>query len=207
MKRTFIAAIIVISSLLASVAAKAEFRYGASAGANISSLVFKQKDLVGVTRVAGYQAGGIGEVMFPGLGFGVDFGLFYNQLGAKVNLGQRKVWSSLGYGNERVYLHYLRIPLHLRFKWTRMMGLEDYVAPFVYGGPEIGFLLAHGKCDAFKYATGDLSLACGFGLEIMRRWQLTGSYTWGMTYALKTKLLDDFSARNRYWTVSLSYFF
>ena len=41
----------------------------------------------------------------------------------------------------------------------------------------------------------------------MRRWQIQGSYTWGMTYALKTKLLDDFSAQNRTWSIRAIYFF
>ena len=39
-----------------------------------------------------------------------------------------------------MYLHMLEIPLHLRFKWTRMNGLEDYIAPFVYGGPDFSIV-------------------------------------------------------------------
>ncbi len=146
-------------------------------------------------------------MMFRGLGFGIDLELLYNQLGAQVNLGQRKVWASQGYGDERVRLHTLQIPLHLRFKWTRMNGLEDIVAPFVYGGPDFNILVGHGHCDAFEYAGGDLSLSVGGGVELFRKWQVSFQYSWGMTYALKTVLLDNFSARSRSYALRLAYFF
>ena len=67
--------------------------------------------------------------------------------------------------------------------------------------------MAHNCGDAFKFSGGDLGLTCGGGVELFRNWQLTVQYTWGMTYALKTKLLDNFSARSRQWTVRAAYFF
>lgn len=206
MKKIIILAIMAIVAAAAPTRSTAQFRYGATAGLNISTLNFKQ-DLVGVSTAVGYSAGVVGELMFPGIGFGIDLGLYYNQLGAKVNLGEKPVWSYDGYGDERVYLHNIQIPLHLRFKWTRMEGLEEKIAPFVYGGPDFTILAAHGKCKAFDYAGGELGLTAGIGVELFRRWQVTGSYTWGMTYAVKTRLLDDFSARNRHWAVRVTYFF
>lgn len=207
MKRLIIRSIIILTAAIAgSFVANAQFRYAAIAGPEFTNLKFKQ-DLVDVSQTVGYQVGVQGEMMFPGLGFGLDVGLIYSQLGAKVNLGQRKVWSSLGYGDERVRLHNLMIPLHLRFKWTRMNGLEDIIAPFVYGGPDFNILVGHGKCDAFKYAGGNLGLTVGGGFELFKRWQVSASYSWGMTYALKTKLLDNYSARNRSYAFRLAYFF
>jgi hypothetical protein len=47
----------------------------------------------------------------------------------------------------------------------------------------------------------------GFGFEIMRDWQVTAVRNWGLTYATKTRLLDDFSARNRSWSIRVTYFF
>ena len=72
---------------------------------------FKQ-DLVSVDQTVGGTAGIQCEMMFPGIGFGIDFGLMYNLMGAKVNLGEKKIWSVDGYGNERLALHYIQIPLH-----------------------------------------------------------------------------------------------
>lgn len=206
MKRLYAISIIAIALAFIPTGISAQFRWGATAGGNLSTLTFKQ-DLVEINRTVGYSAGVIGEFMFPGIGFGIDLGLLYNQKGAKVNLGEKRVWSSLGYGDERVYLHYVQIPLHLRFKWTRMNGIEDIIAPFVFGGPDFTILAAHGGCKAFDYAAGELGLSAGGGVELFKHYQISFSYNWGMTYALKTKLLDNFSARNREWNIRLSYIF
>ena len=157
--------------LATAISSFAQFRWGATAGYNGNNLTFKQ-DIVSVSSTSGFTAGGIGELMFPGIGFGIDLGLMYNMQGAKVNLGQKKVWSSLGYGNENVTLHSLTIPFHLRFKWTRLNGLEDIIAPLIYGGPEFNIQVAHGKCKAFKYSGGDLSLTVGGGVELKKKWQM-----------------------------------
>jgi len=197
---------------LCAAGAIAQFRAAGVAGATFNTLSFDQ-NLVGVSSVVGYQAGVLGEMMFPGIGFGIDFGLLYNMEGAKVNLGSRKLWASEGFGNENLNLHVIQIPLHLRFKWTRMNGLEDYIAPFVYVGPEFGILAGHSTFKGtsgehpFKYAGGDLGLAVGGGFELLKRWQVSVQYTWGMTYIAKTRKLDDFSAQNRQLAVRVAYMF
>lgn len=206
MKRKLVSTIILMAALLIPLSSNAQFRRSVVAGVNINDLVFKQ-DLAGVSSLVGAQAGVEGELMFPGIGFGLSFGLMYNQLGAQVNLGEKKIWASEGYGNEKLYLHNITIPLHLRFKWTRLNGFEDTLAPLIFGGPEFSILAGHSKCDAIKWAGGDLGLTAGIGAEIFKKWQVTASYTWGMTYSLKTKLLDDYSARQRHWAVRVAYFF
>lgn len=184
----------------------AQFRYGPTAGVDITTLKFKQ-DLFEIDQSVGYQGGLQCEVMIPGIGFGIDFGLMYTQRGATLHLGDKTIWASDGYTKPRTYLHYIELPIDLRFKWTRMNGLEDYIAPFVYGGPTFSILAAHNKLDALNYAGGDVGLQVGLGLELYKKLQIQAGYTWGMTYALKTKLLDDLSAQNRTWTVRLTYLF
>lgn len=191
----------------------AQFRYAPVVGVNISDLKFKQ-DLFSVNKLVGPQVGVLGELMFPGIGFGMDFGLFYSELGAKTDLGSREVWRVDGFGDEKAILHMLQIPVHVRFKWTRMNGFEDYIAPFVYGGPEFGILVGHsnikgnaGVANPYTYTGGDLGLTAGGGAEVFKRWQVSVQYTWGMTYLLKTRKLEDVSAQNRQWTVRVAYFF
>lgn len=198
---------------LAGNTALAQFRYGPVAGVNIDYLTFKQH-LVPTHSVVAYQAGVQAEMMFPGIGFGIDLGLIYNNMGAKVDLGSRYLWSSQGFGNDHVQLHSLQIPLHLRFKWTRMDGLEEKIAPFVYGGPDFSILLGHttpkgnpGVGNPYKFAGGEVGVTAGLGIELWRHWQLSAAHTWGMTYILKTAVLDDNSARQRQWTVRVAYLF
>lgn len=193
-------------ALGASFSASAQFRFAGVAGGNITDLKFKQ-DLVGVGQMGGFQAGVTGELMFPGIGLGMDIGLLYNMANAHVNLGDRPIWASQGYGREHLMLHQLNIPLHLRFKYTRLGGLEYIIAPFVYGGPDFTITLGHNKCEAMEWAGGDIGLTAGGGVELWRRWQLSVQYTWGMSYVVRTRLLSDFNARTRIWSVRLSYYF
>lgn len=191
---------------VATLSVLAEFRWGPVAGVNISTYKFKQ-NLVEVNQSAGFQGGAIGELMFPGIGLGIDFGLQYNMHGAKLHLGEYEVWKSEGYATEQSYLHSLQIPINLRFKYTRFGGLEEKVAPFVYGGPVFDITLSHNKLNALEYPGGAFMLQCGVGGEFFKHYQLTIGYCWGMTYEVRTLKLDNYSARSQGWKISLSYLF
>lgn len=204
--KKIIIALVALLSLAAAPEAYSQFRWGPTAGIDITTLKFKQ-DLFQVDQSVGYTVGVASELMFPGIGFGIDMGLLYTQRGATLHLGEREIWASQGYGNERSYLHYLEIPLHVRFKYTNLNGVENYIAPFVYAGPSIGIIVGHGNIDALKYAGGDFGLTVGLGAELKRNWQVSAEYTWGMSYAVQTKLLDKFSAKNRDWVVRVAYLF
>lgn len=205
--------LILIAFVTLPKSAFAQFRYAPVVGVTVNDLDFKQ-DLFSVEKTVGMQAGIMGELMFPGIGFGIDFSLLYNMMGARTNLGERKIWAADGFANPNVQLHVLQVPLHLRFKWTRMQGLEDYIAPFVYGGPDFAVMVGHssikgadGVKDPYKFSGGDLGLTAGGGFELFRRWQISVQYTWGMTYLLRTAKLDNMSAKNRQWAVRLAYMF
>ena len=213
MKRIAAPLIALFIILSAAMPAAAQFRYAPIVGVTVNDLKFKQK-LFPVDKTVGFEAGIMGELMFPGIGFGMDFGLLYDMMGAKTDLGSREVWASQGFGNQNQMLHAIQIPVHIRFKWTRMNGLEDYIAPFVYGGPDFDILVGHSKFkgdegagDPYKFTGGDLGLTAGGGAELFKRWQVSVQYTWGMTYLLKTRKLDNLSAQNRQWAVRVAYFF
>ncbi|MBD5374626.1 MAG: PorT family protein [Bacteroides sp.] len=205
--RKFIIAALACIALCGASSASAQFRYGPMAGVDMTNLHFKQSDILNVDKSVGYSAGLVAEMMFPGIGFGLDLGLYYEQRGATLDMGQKLLWSSQGLGRERSYLHYAVVPLHIRFKYTRLNGFEEKLAPIVYAGPSFGFLVGHSKNPALEYAGGDMGVEFGLGAEIMQHWQLTASYNMGMTYALKAKVLTNFSARNRTWNIRLAYLF
>ena len=85
--------------------------------------------------LAQFRWGVMAELMFPGIGFGMDFGLNYEMHGSRLHLGDQVVWASDGYGTEQSYIHLIQIPINLRFKYTRLNGVEQKIAPFVFGGP------------------------------------------------------------------------
>lgn len=204
--RKYIIICVALLSLVSANVASAQFRYGPMVGVSFTDLKFNQ-DIISVDGEAGFAGGLFSEMIFPGIGFGFDAGLIYNMKGAKINLGEKKIWSSDGYGNERCMLHYIGLPINLRFKYTNFGGFEDYVAPFVFAGPEFSFLVAHSKIDAFQYAVASVGLTVGLGAELFKNWQLSGGYTWGLSHAIKTVKLDDYCAYNRSWNIRLAYLF
>lgn len=198
--------IVALAVAFTALAGRAEFRWGPTAGVSITTLDFKQ-DLFKVDRSVGPAVGVMGEMMFPGIGFGIDIGALYSTQGATLHLGDRKIWAVDGYGTERSYLHMVQIPIDLRFKWTRMNGFEDTLAPYVFGGPTISILAGHNNLKALDYTAGSIGLQCGVGVELFRHWQLQGQYTWGMTFATKMAKLVDDSARTDFWQIRVTYLF
>lgn len=199
---------IILSLLLALVgfSANAEFRWGPTAGINISELYWKQ-DLVKTTLLPGPNVGMMGEIMIPGIGFGIDFALKYAMHGADINFGEQEIWKVDGYGKEKLWFHTLQIPINIRFKWTRMNGLEHYVAPFVYAGPVFSFNLATSELPIVEHPAGSFGLQCGLGGEFWERYQLSVGYLWGLSYDVRTLKLDNFSARQRGWQINFAILF
>lgn len=202
MKRLILSLLVLAMSICAS----AEFRWGPTAGINISSLYWKQ-DLIETRALCGANAGVMGEIMIPGIGFGIDVGLKYALHGAKVNFGEKPIWAVDGYGNENVWFHTLQIPVNLRFKWTRMNGLEHYIAPFVYAGPAFTFNLATSNLDCIEHPEGSVGIQCGIGGELYEKFQISIGYMWGVSYDVRTVKLDNFSARTQGWQINLAWLF
>lgn len=202
MKKFLILLIITLFGLRAS----AEFRWGPTAGVNFSTLHWKQ-DIAATTMRTGFNVGVAGELMIPGIGFGIDMGLRYNLHGAHVNFGDHFIWAVDGIKNQNLWFHTLEIPLNLKFKWTRMNGLERIVAPFVYGGPVFNFTLATNKCPAIEHPAGYVALQVAAGVELFEHYQISGGYSWGVSYQVRTIKLDNYSAQPRGGFIQLAYFF
>lgn len=197
---------ITIAAIAFAPKAHAQFRYGPMAGVNFSTLKFKQ-ELFTVDQRVGPAAGLAAEMIFPGIGIGIDLGILYQMQGSTLHLGERELWSSQGYGTEHMDFHLVSIPVHLKLKWQRLNGLEEKIAPIVYGGPTFNFTAGHSDIDAFSFSGGAVAIDCGIGFELLRHWQLTAGYSFGMTYLSKAKILTDFSSRANAWNIRLAYYF
>lgn len=202
MKKLFIIALLALSAIGAS----AEFRFGPTAGVNFSTLHWKQK-IAKTSMRTGFDAGIAGELMIPGIGFGIDMAIRYNLHGAHVNFGDHKIWAIDGIENQNVWLHTLEIPLNLKFKWTRMNGFERTLAPFIYAGPVFDFTLATNKCPAITHPAGYVAIQVGAGVELWEHFQVSGGYSWGVSYQVATIKLDNYIASPRGGFIQLGYFF
>ena len=198
--------ILLTTIVCAALSASAEFRWGPTAGVNFSTLKWKQQ-ILDTKGLTGFQGGLAAELMIPGIGFGIDLGLRYGMNGAKENFGDFKIWESDGIKNQNVWFHTIQIPVNIKFKWTRMNGFEQTLAPFVFGGPVFSFNVATNKQPALEHPTGFVALQCGAGVELFEHWQLSGGYSWGVSYQVNTIKLDNYSAQQRGGFINLAYFF
>lgn len=198
--------IALIMLLAVALGASAKFRWGPTAGVNLPYYYWRQRLVPAHTR-AGFQAGLKGEIMIPGIGFGVDIALLYANRGGYVGFAHQPVWALEGQKDQNLRLQTLAVPVNLRFKWTKMDGFERILAPFVYAGPQFNFNLANSRCTAIDRAGASIGLGVGAGVELWRRFQISGGYLWDVTYDVKTKQLEDFSARLEGWTVDFTVLF
>ncbi len=190
----------------AAITAQTTSRWGITAGANFNELHFKQTDIAPTKKMWGPQVGVIGEMNFSGIGFGVEGGLLYTLKQSKVDYGSRTMWSSLGKGNETVSMHYLDVPLHLKFKYHRLGGLENTFMPLIYVGPQFSFLVHGNHGDLNKYPPVNVYLDMGAGCELMERLQIRVGYNFSVGQTMHTRLLDDNVAKNRSWYANLTWF-
>ena len=205
MKRiTLLIAILMIAA--SATLAQTTSRWGITAGANINNVHFKQNDILPSKTMWGPQLGVTGEMNFSGIGFGVDGGLLYSLKQGKVNYGSRQAWSSIGAGDETVSMHYLDVPLHLKFKFHNLGGAETTIMPLAYVGPQFSFLTYGNHKNLNSYPPVNVYLDMGLGFELMERVQVKGGYNFSIGQSFHTKLLDENVAKNRTWYFNVTYF-
>jgi hypothetical protein len=205
MKKTVL---LIAAMLLTATAAMAQTssRWGITAGANFNEVHFKQTDIVPSKRAWGPQLGVTGEMNFSGIGFGVEGSLLYTLKQGKVNYGDRPVWAAVGAGNETVSMHYLDVPLHLKFKYNRLGGTESTIMPMLYVGPQFSFLVGANHKELNTYPPVNVYLDMGAGVELMERVQLRAGYNFSVGQSFHTKMLDENFAKNRTWYFNVTWF-
>ncbi|MDE5584724.1 MAG: PorT family protein [Muribaculaceae bacterium] len=197
--------VLALIAMVCGLGANAELRWGPTASVNFNTFHWKEPLLDTHLRTS-FDAGIMTEVMIPGIGFGVDAGLTYGMRSARVNFGQWEIWNTDGFKDETVNIHTINIPLHLRFKYTRLEGVEEIIAPLAFAGPVFSFNVA-GNCKALEQPVGTVSLDFGLGCELFQKFQVSVGYLWGLSYATRTVKLENLSARADGFRVNLAYFF
>lgn len=205
MKRISLLIAAIVITAAAGIAQTAS-RWGITAGANINTIHFKQKDILPTKTMWGPQVGVTGEMNFAGIGFGVDGALLYSLKQGKVDYGYRDAWSWQGFGDETVAMHYIDVPLHLKFKWHKMDGLENTIMPLIYVGPQFSFLAYGNHRNLNSYPPVSVYLDMGAGIELFERMQVKVGYNFSIGQTFHTKLLDDNVAKNRTWYFNLTWF-
>lgn len=201
--------ILLLACMLMAVAIQAQTttRWGVTAGINYNQLHFKQNGIMKVDRGFGPQVGVTGEMIIPGVGFSVDASLLYSMRSSKLHMGDKLIWSSLGYGNETCLMHYVDVPLNLRFKYHNLDGVENTIMPMVFAGPTFSFIAGNNLDKACNFNSVTVMLHAGIGCELFNRLQIAAAYNFSLGVSARTKLLDENTAKNRCWSLTATYYF
>lgn len=200
--------LVVVAAIAALVAqAQPQRRWGITAGGNYNEIHFKQSDIQDSDRMFGGSLGITGDLMIPGVGFGLDGSVLYTLRQGKVHFGDWRIWDSQGIETQAVRLHYIDVPINIKFRYSNLGGFESTLMPFIYAGPTFSFLAGHNKVnDALNYTTMSVLLHAGIGVELFNRLQISGGYSFSIGQTLRTKLLDEHVAKNRTWFIQATYF-
>ena len=208
--RSYIKFLIISVALLSAISSFAQpvRRWGVTVGGNYNEIHFKQTDIFESDRMFGGSVSITGDMMIPGVGFGIDGSILYTLRQGRLHLGDRRIWESQGLGNEVARQHYIDVPINLKFRYSKLGGLESTLMPFIYAGPTFSFLVGHNKVgDALKYTPVNVLLHAGIGVELFNKVQVSGGYSFSVGQNLGTKLLDDHVAKHRTWFIQATYFF
>jgi len=162
-----------ITVLLVSTAAMAQFHIGVKAGANITKI--EGKSFKEQFR-SGYHLGGFAEIGF-GKKFGIQPEVVFNQYSTRVDSNFSHIYENVfnpGYASN-IKLNYLSVPLLLTYKFLGPLSLQV--------GPQFAVLIDQNKTllqngqQAFK--NGDFSMVAGAQLKLLK-FRLTGRYVVGL---------------------------
>lgn len=210
MNRIYVAALVAIAAIFASVPAQAQFKFGLKAGAAINSLKFSSTQELANSfskdNRAGFVGGAMIEFTVPVIGIGLDASVLYvHRTTNAINNG------STTEQTPDIKRDYIDIPINIKYK-LNIPVIGNVVKPFVTTGPSFAFLAGKKEINAaLKNKSMDIAWNFGFGVELLKHVQVAASYGLGLTNTLEAIGQVDNKAtiegKNRYWTVTAAYLF
>lgn len=203
----------VVFLVLSTLTVQAQFRFGVKAGANISHVSF-DKDILNTDNLSNFTGGIMTEFTVPIVGLGLDASVMYAGKGYKTAYDLiNNTGTPVGKVEEKTRLHYIDIPVNLKWKFGVPMAKI-----FLTAGPGFNFLLnknfkAEAKGEnipdtylekALKDKKFDLSINIGAGVELFSHFQVAVQYGWGLTNSLKYALDKG---KNRNLQITAAYLF
>ncbi len=170
--------------------AQAKFGFGVKGGLNVSKVKFDKSIMDGDNR-AGFFIGPTAEFTIPLLGLGVDASLLYNNRSIKAVMTEKPDGGIIEYEKETQHLHYLDIPINLKYT----LGLGSMAAIYAATGPQFSFNVGDGKLfnNSYKLNKSDFSWNIGAGVKLFKHLQVGYNYNIaiGKTAELKEDGLAD----------------
>ena len=202
--KKILALVAILAIGFGSINAQENFKWGVTAGVNVSSL-----NVTGMDSKVGFHAGVKAEVGLPQVTEGayMEFGTLLTLKGAKIEVG-----SVL---NAKISPYYLEFPIHVGYKYpvnedfTLFFNAGPYVAIGLFGKMTAGGDIVDGdseSVDAFSEEGGlkrfDLGLGVKAGMEFNQKLQVSVGYDFGLA-----KVENESGLKNRNFMISLGVLF
>ena len=173
-------------------------RFGVKGGLTVNELKW-DKDVVSSQNRAGFTAGVMLEVGLPVVGLGIDASALY---------AHRE--NEMIHDGEKLKRDYADFPINVKYK-LQIPVLEKVIAPFVTTGPDFSLLLSDKDTGDFKTRKWNTSWNVGVGAELFKKLQVHANYGIGVTKAFEYigKDVEEKSVKgkDKYWTITATYFF
>lgn len=193
MKKIQILLFSVIASLLISLPANAQLKWGIHAGIVANDLKFNSKLWDSSNRI-GFVGGITAQLDLPA-NFAVQASLDYVH---KVS----SITSDNG-GKNTFKADYLSLPIHLKYN-IGIPALSGVLRPFIFTGPSFSYLISKRKNLSYGLNKGDIEWDFGFGADIVKHIQLSVSYGIG---CYKMATIQGHNVKTNSWTITLGYLF
>ena len=198
MKSSIRIIVLAIVAMIIALPASAQFRFGIKAGVALNSLHFSSYYLENLNsdNRAGFTGGLMAEYTLPVIGLGLDASLMYVHRSAEEAVDTDDAEGEVSFAKR----DYIEIPINVKYKFS-IPAISNIVAPYVFTGPSIAFLVSDSK-DIYKKC--DFAWNVGAGVELVRHLQVSASYGFGITKLVAER---DANVKNRYWTLTAAYLF
>lgn len=175
MKSSIRIIVLAIVAMIIALPASAQFRFGIKAGVALNSLHFSSDYLENLNsdNRAGFTGGLMAEFTLPVIGLGLDASLMYVHRSAEEAVDTDDAEGEVSFAKR----DYIEIPINVKYKFS-IPAISSIVAPYVFTGPSIAFLVSDSK-DIYKKC--DFAWNVGAGVELVRHLQVSASYGFGIT--------------------------
>lgn len=173
----------------------AQIRLGLRGEVGLNKASFS-KDAIEVENLNSFKLGPTVEVMFPGMSFGIEASVLYNN--DRMNVAYLTPSEGSNRQEIEVTNHYIDIPLNLKYKLGLIEPLKIYAAAGPYArihvsGDDIKFSAV---TDDIKAKAFEAGVNIGLGVEIFKRIAV------GVNYGIQ--LTDDYSTDQPNWSDALN---
>ncbi|MGV8964138.1 MAG: porin family protein [Candidatus Saccharimonadaceae bacterium] len=203
--RLLVLAFIVAFSTIATTSF-AQLRFGIKGEVGVNNPTFSEK-VIEIDNLNSFKIGPTVEMMFPGLNFGIEGSVLYNN-------NKMDVTYMSGTDNEKIEItnHFIDIPVNAKVKFGLIAPLKIYAAAGPYAKVRIGGddLTFKNVTDEFKAKSFEAGVNLGVGVELFNKLAVGANYGIKMTDNYSTdqpQWEDALNNKKGLWSLAATFYF